>query len=187
MKTINGKVNELLNIAKAYGVSAAEGMTGSGNITLDVHATGPIKNTDAMKFSGTGAMQNASLKMPSADPAAEHIANATLQFTQNSVNITNLAASLGSTNASGNLSIANFQAPQLTFALNADKLNVTELQKIAGDARPGRCAAEKSRCLMEPGPEANAAPAPQRHPAFCRLRPAPAPWRSAPSSTSRRC
>ncbi len=41
VKTINGKVNELLNIAQAYGVSAAEGMTGSGNITLDIHATGP--------------------------------------------------------------------------------------------------------------------------------------------------
>ncbi len=39
IKTINGKVNELLNIAQAYGVSAAEGMSGSGNITLDVHAT----------------------------------------------------------------------------------------------------------------------------------------------------
>ena len=53
-KTVNGKVDELLNIAKAYGVSAVEGMSGSGAITLDVHATGPIKNTDAMIFSGTG-------------------------------------------------------------------------------------------------------------------------------------
>ncbi len=65
LKTINGKVDELLNIAKAYGVSGAEGMSGSGNITLDVHATGPIKNSEAMKFSGSGALQNATLKMPS--------------------------------------------------------------------------------------------------------------------------
>ena len=72
VKTINGKLNELLNIAQAYGVSAAEGMTGSGNITLDVHATGPIKNTDAMKFSGSGALQNASLKNAVADAASEY-------------------------------------------------------------------------------------------------------------------
>ena len=31
LKTINGKVDELLNIAKAYGVSGAEGMSGSGS------------------------------------------------------------------------------------------------------------------------------------------------------------
>src|SRR5208283_1473611 len=65
IKTINGKVEELLGIAKAYGVSAAEGISGTGNISLDVHATGPIKDTGAMNFSGTGALQNASLKMPS--------------------------------------------------------------------------------------------------------------------------
>src|SRR5262249_34541549 len=58
IKTINGKVEELLGIAKAYGISAVEGMSGNGNITLDVHASGPIKNADAMNFSGTGAMQN---------------------------------------------------------------------------------------------------------------------------------
>ena len=107
VKTINGKVNELLNIAQAYGVSAAEGMTGSGNITLDVHATGPIKNTDAMKFSGSGALQNASLKMPSLTQPL-NIRNANLQFTQNSMNITNLAASLGSTNAERQLERREF-------------------------------------------------------------------------------
>ncbi len=123
LKTINGKVDELLNIAKAYGVGGVEGMSGSGAISLDVHATGPIKNTDAMKFSGSGSLQNASLKMPSlTKPINVH--NANMQFTQNSVNLTNLSASLGSTNATGNLSIANLQAPRLTFALSADKLNV---------------------------------------------------------------
>src|SRR5271157_3819820 len=48
IKTVNGKVEELLGIAKAYGVSAVEDMSGSGNVSLDVRATGPIKNTDAM-------------------------------------------------------------------------------------------------------------------------------------------
>ena len=47
------------------------------------------------------------------------------------MNMTNLSASLGSTNASGNISVSNFQAPHLTFALSADKLNVTELEQIA--------------------------------------------------------
>ncbi len=156
-KTVNGKVDELLNIAKAYGVSAVEGMSGSGAITIDVHATGPIKNTDAMVFSGTGALQNASLKMPTLTQPL-NVRTANLQFTQNSVNMTNLNASLGSTNASGNLSVANFQAPRLTFALAADKLNIVELQKMVA-AKPAP--AKKASSSWDLVPTADAAPAPQ--------------------------
>ena len=161
LKTVNGKVNELLGIAKAYGVTAVEGMTGTGNISLDVRATGPIKNTDAMNFSGSGALQNASLKMPSLTEPV-NIRNANMQFTQNSVNLTNLAASLGSTNASGSLSMANFQAPRLTFSLSADKLNVAELQKITGSPAPApaKKKAEASWSLV-PTADASAAPASQ--------------------------
>jgi uncharacterized protein involved in outer membrane biogenesis len=159
IKTVNGKVEELLGIAKAYGASAVEGMSGSGNITLDVHATGPIKNTDAMNFTGTGAIQNASLKMPSLTQPL-HVRNANLQFTQNTVNLSNLAASLGSTNASGSLSIANFQAPRLTFALSADKINVTELQQITGGSEQKAPAKKKADASWSLVPSAAAAPAP---------------------------
>jgi len=157
-KTVNAKLDELLNIAKAYGVSTVEGMSGSGAVTLDVHAVGPIKNTDAMTFSGTGAIQNASLKMPTLTQPV-NIKNASLQFTQNSVNLTNLAASVGSTNASGNLSVANFQAPHLTFALAADKINVTELQKLVAAGKPAP--AKKAEASWSLVPTAEAAPAPQ--------------------------
>src|SRR5271165_5897240 len=165
IKTINGKVEELLGIAKAYGVSAAEGMSGTGSVTLDVHAMGPIKNTDAMNFSGTGALQNASLKMPSLTQEL-HVRNVNMQFTQNSVNLTNLAASLGSTNASGSLGIANFQAPRLAFALTADKLNVTELEQITGGSEqkaPAKKRADASWSLI---PSANASPASAAQPSL---------------------
>jgi uncharacterized protein involved in outer membrane biogenesis len=161
LKTVNAKVGELLNIAKAYGVSGTEGMSGSGNITLDVHATGPLKNTDAMNFSGTGAIQDASLKMPQLTQPVG-VKNVNMQFTQNSVNLTNLVASVGSTNASGNLSVANFQAPRLTFALTADKLNIAELEKLsAPTAPPQKKKAEASWSLV---PTANAAPTPSAEP-----------------------
>src|SRR5271166_4608833 len=157
IKTVNGKVEELLGIAKAYGVSAAEGISGSGNISLDVRATGPIKNTDAMNFSGTGALQNASLKMPSLTQPL-HVRSMNMQFTQNSVNLTNLAASLGSTNASGSLGIANFQAPRLAFALTADKLNVTELEQITGGSEQRAPAKKRADASWSLVPSANAAP-----------------------------
>jgi hypothetical protein len=157
-KTVNAKLDELLNIAKAYGVSASEGMSGSGAVSIDVHAVGPIKSSDAMSFTGTGAIQNATLKTPTLTQPV-NIKNANLQFTQNSVNLTNLVASVGSTNASGNLSVANFQAPRLTFALAADKLNITELQKLveAKKTAPAK-KAEASWSLVL---TAEAAPAPQ--------------------------
>src|SRR5271169_6708683 len=135
LKTVNAKVDELLNIAKAYGVSAVEGTSGSGAITLDLHATGPIKNTDAMNFTGNGAIQNATLKTPSLTQPV-NVRNVNLQFTQNSINLTNINASVGSTNTSGNVSMANFQAPRLTFALTADKINVLELQKLMAPSKP---------------------------------------------------
>jgi uncharacterized protein involved in outer membrane biogenesis len=156
-KTVNAKLDELLNIAKAYGVSAVEGMSGNGAVSIDVHAVGPIKNTDAMTFTGSGAVQNAVLKTSSLTQPV-NVRNANLQFTQNSLNVTNLAAAVGSTNASGNLSVANFQAPRLTFALTADKLNITELQKLVANKPAPAKKAESSWSLV---PTAYAALAPQ--------------------------
>ena len=111
-----------------------------------------------MTFNGTGAIQNASLKTPSLTQSL-NVRNANLQFTQNSLNLTNLAASLGSTNASGNLSIANFQAPRLTFALAADKINVIELEKLVAPAKP--VPAKKAEASWSLVPSADAAPPPQ--------------------------
>jgi uncharacterized protein involved in outer membrane biogenesis len=157
LKTINGKVEELVSIAKAYGVSVPEGMGGSGNISLVVHATGPIRNADAMNFSGTGAIQNASLRLPSFTRPL-NVRGVNIQFTQNSVNFTNLVASLGSTNATGNLSVANFQAPKLSFTLTADKINVEELQQITGGS-PAQTEKKKARAAWSLIPSADASPA----------------------------
>ena len=153
IKTANANIAELIHMANAYGVEAAKGMTGSGTLSLDVHAVGPVKNSAAMAFSGNGQIANASLK-PATLTQPLNIKNAALQFTQNSMVINNLAASLGSTNATGTATIRNFQAPQVQFTLNADKVNVTELQQITGSAPP----AQKASLSLVPA--ANAAPAP---------------------------
>jgi uncharacterized protein involved in outer membrane biogenesis len=163
LKTSNAKLNELLNIAKAYGVSAAEGMSGNGNVTLDLHASGPIKNTGAMTFSGSGALQNVSLKTPSLTQPL-NVRSANLQFTQNSVNISNLAASLGSSSASGNLSVTNFQSPNLKFALAIHQLNLSELEQITGNSPAAKPAPQKraeASWRLVPGAEAAPAKASQ--------------------------
>lgn len=159
LKTVNAKLEELLGMAKAYGVNAAEGMTGSGAVTLDVHATGPIKNSNAMNFSGTGALQNVSLKTPSLTQPV-NVKNANIQFTQNSADLTNFGASLGSSNANGSLSVANFNAPNLRFNLNIDKINVAELQKITASAPPPKKTAANWSFIPSAEAAPTAAPAP---------------------------
>jgi uncharacterized protein involved in outer membrane biogenesis len=163
IKTVNARVDELLNIAKAYGVDAVKGMSGTGAITLDLHATGPIKNTDAMNFSGSGAAQNANIKTPALTQPV-NIRNVNMQFTQNSLNLTNINAAVGSTNATGNLSVANFNAPRLTFALAADKLNVMELQKLVAPDKPAP--AKKAAASWSLIPSAEASPAPAAKPSL---------------------
>ncbi len=152
VKTVNAKVGELLDIAKAYGVSAADGMSGSGTVSLDVRASGPVKNLSAMSFNGSGQLANATLKSPSlTQPVSIH--SAKLQFTQNSAVLTNLAATIGATNASGMMAVRNFAAPQVQFTLSADKVNIAQLQQITTPPKP---AARKTAFNWSVVPQAQA-------------------------------
>ena len=150
----NAKIGELLSIAKAAGVSAADGITGDGLLSLDVHAQGPTKNMSALTFNGTGKIQGASLKLPSLTKPIQ-IKNADIAFNQNSANLKGLAASIGQTNTTGELTLKDFAAPQVQFALNADKIDVVELQSLtATPAAPAKRA--DSRSFWQLTPQADA-------------------------------
>ena len=154
LRTANAQLAELINIAKAYGVSAADGMSGKGTINLDVHANGPIKNTAAMNFSGSGSLQAISLSTPQITKPLL-VQSAGLKFTQNSVVVDNFKGSLGSTNATGTLTLRNFSAPQVQFSLSADKVIVAELQQMFPNAQP----APQKTAALSLVPAAYAAPA----------------------------
>ncbi len=134
LQTNNANVGELLSMASAYGVSAVEGMSGSGSITLNLTASGPIKNSTAMVYTGNGVLQNATINTPSLTKPL-NIRNADIKFSQNSMMLDNIAIALDQTNATGNLSVRNFVAPQIQFALNLDKLDLAAMQNIV--ATPG--------------------------------------------------
>jgi AsmA protein len=156
LKAPNARLGEIINIARAAGVSAVEGMSGDGTLSLDVRAQGPVKDMSALAFAGTGKISNATLKMPSlTKPLA--IRNSDISFSQNSVSLQNVAAALGQTNASGALTLRNFAAPQVQFTLSADKVNVAELQQMfnATPAQPAqRAAAERDFWRIVPRAEA---------------------------------
>jgi AsmA protein len=125
----NAQVAEMLSIARAYGVSAVKSVKGSGTIQLNVAVTGPIKQTDKLTYSGSGALRNATLNLPSlAKPVA--VNNADLRFNANSVILDNLDFGLGETVARGNLTLHNPAAPRVEFSLAADKVNVPEWQGL---------------------------------------------------------
>jgi uncharacterized protein involved in outer membrane biogenesis len=129
LRAPNARIGELINIAKAAGVSAVDGMSGDGALSLDVKAQGSTKNLSALNFDGTGKISNATLKMPSLTKPLQ-IKNSDIRFSQNSASLQNIAITLGQTNAGGTVTLKNFEAPQVQFALNADKVNVAELQQI---------------------------------------------------------
>jgi AsmA protein len=155
----NARIGELINIAKAAGVSAVDGMSGDGTLTLDVKAQGPMKNMSALNFDGTGKISNATLKMPSLTKPLQ-IKNSDIRFSQNSASLQNIAITLGQTNASGTLTLKNFEAPQVQFALNADKVNVAELQQTfaATPAQPAKRAGSFWQLVPAANAQAKAEP-----------------------------
>jgi uncharacterized protein involved in outer membrane biogenesis len=162
LRTQNSQIADLLSMARAYGVSAVNGITGSGLLSLDVHVAGPLKNVSAMSVNGTGQMQNASLK-PSSWHAPLNVKNANLSFSNHATQLQNLAASLGQTNANGHLTIRDFSAPNVQFTLTADKVNLTELQQItalpSAPAPPGAAPRQSSSLsLLPPALAQTAAP-----------------------------
>jgi len=157
VRTANASIAEILTMARAYSPAAAD-MNGSGSINLDLRAQGPIKNASQLALNGTGQIRNAALKPPGFTQPL-FVPGASLAFTQNSVNIQNLAAHLGQTHASGTMSMSNFAAPRVQFNLNADKINVAELQQITG----GQAAPAKKQArsfALVPAAEAAAPPQP---------------------------
>jgi uncharacterized protein involved in outer membrane biogenesis len=131
LKTDGANITELLNIAKAYGVGAAQGSSGTGKLSANLHVQGPTSDPSKLLYSGGASISNATMTTPElTKPLA--VSSANIQFSQNTVSISGLAASLGSTTVRGNLSAKNFVAPNVQFALAADKIDTAELQAISG-------------------------------------------------------
>jgi uncharacterized protein involved in outer membrane biogenesis len=154
IQTTNASIAELAKLAGA--MSSMGDVNGSGTISLNVHAQGPLDQR--LTYSGNGAVQNASITTPQLTrPLQIHTAN--ISFSQNTAQVSNLQLSLGSSNASGSATIRNLLDPRIQFALNADKLNLTELQQITSAPPPKRA----SRFDLVPSAEAAAPSGPMSH------------------------
>ena len=135
VNTTNAQLADLLSMARAYGLSAAKDVTGSGLATLHVQAAGPIENVGAMNITGNGQLQNASFHSPNLK-APLNVHRADLNFSGNAAQVSNLAASVGQSDAAGTITVRNFAAPNVQFALTSNKIDLTELQQLHSPARP---------------------------------------------------
>ena len=130
LRSTKAQVSELLNIAKAYGVADAQHMQGSGTLTVDVHAHGDVSKPGQLTYAGNANMQDVNLTTPELTKPPLMIRSADAKFSQNSVALTSFAGGIGGSNMSGTLSVENFAAPNLHFALAVDKIDTEELQNL---------------------------------------------------------
>ncbi len=158
LRTAKADLKALLSIARQYGAGGAGPMTGSGTLSLNMTASGPVRNLSAMMFTGAGQLQNASLNLPSlAKPL--HVRNADIRFDKNAVVLENLSASLDQTNVTGTVAIRNFTAPQAQFTLAADKVDLVSLPQLFVSPPSPKQAAHHGLSLVPSVPSVSAAAA----------------------------
>ncbi len=148
-RTDGANIAELLNMAKAYGVDSAQGMSGTGKLSANIHVQGPIARTSELNYSGTANISGATLTTPSlTKPITIHSANA--QFSQNSIAITGLSAAVGATGLQGSLSAKDFAAPDVHFALSSDKIDTADLESLSAKQQPAKPGAAHAAQSSQP-------------------------------------
>jgi AsmA protein len=136
VRTAGADLGEVLSIARAWGVQAADGMSGTGRLTLDLRVSGP---TSALQYSGSGSLTGAAVATPSmAEPL--RVRQAGLTFSMDAASIDDLAFSLGKTTAEGRVTVRNFAAPKVQFELSADRIDVAEMQGLLAPAKKATAA-----------------------------------------------
>jgi hypothetical protein len=131
INTGDAELGELVRVARAYGFSGEDGLTGTGSLSLNVVVTGPLKRSEEWTYSGSGAVRNATLRLPSLAAKPLEVRKANLRFSANSLVVDDLSFSVGETTAQGTLTAHNLAAPRVEFSLTADKINVAEWQEMA--------------------------------------------------------
>ncbi len=75
LKAPNAQLQNLLSMAKAYGVTGLDKISGNGTINLDMHAVGPVKNINSESIlralNGTTALNIANLRYSGVDLSHE--------------------------------------------------------------------------------------------------------------------
>ncbi len=133
VRVAEASLAELLDLARAFG---AAGLSGSGIVSLDARVQGPLKPSDALAYSGTGKLRNASIRTAALTQPLE-VRSADLRFEKNAATLSNLVCSLAGSTLRGTANARNFSSPEIGFDLDIDKLDIAALQQAAAPAKSG--------------------------------------------------
>jgi uncharacterized protein involved in outer membrane biogenesis len=119
-------IQDLLALARVEGVS------GSGRISLQLHAAGPTANPN---LSGDGSLSAASLRFAALNPELK-IDSARLRFQAAGASVEDASLHIGKSNIRGSIRVQDFERPRIAISLQADQLSSTELQSWFPPAKP---------------------------------------------------
>lgn len=139
ISTSGAQVDDLLKIAESFGARPNATGSGTANLTATIDTTFDEK-ASGTQINGKGKISGARLQ-PSSLKKPLEIANADLAFTGDSARIDNLQAQLGSSQASGWVTVKNFDSPGIGFDLRANQLNVAELQAAMAESKSSKSSA----------------------------------------------
>jgi uncharacterized protein involved in outer membrane biogenesis len=119
-------IQDLLALARV------DGVTGSGRITVQLHAAGPLANPN---LSGDGSLSAATLHFAALKPELK-IDAARIRFQAAGASIEDASLHIGKSNIRGSIRLQDFEHPRVAVSLQADQLSSTELQSWFPPAKP---------------------------------------------------
>jgi len=129
-------VADLFAVGSSFGVSLPPGYSlENGTISLQLVAKIPFSDSSSIGLNGQAALAGSQLRVPSLKAPLE-VAKANLNFTGNSLSMSNLSGTLSGAHLSGNLQWVNFAAPSLVFGLSVDVIDVNVLLSILNTSPP---------------------------------------------------
>lgn len=121
------------SVADLLAIAQADDISGTGVISLQVHATGALANP---QLAGTGSIAKTTLRLPALQPELK-IDTAKLAFEANGAAIEDAVFHIAKSNWRGAIRLQNFKSPRLAISLQADRLSNTEMQSWLPPSKGG--------------------------------------------------
>lgn len=133
IRTADAELGDVLTVARAWGLRAVNGVSGSGRVNADLRAFGPRK---ALAYTGAVTLSNATVGLPSlAQPL--RVTHGNVMFSRDRAVAERFDVALGGTRAEGNVTVRTFASPEVAFDLSADRIDVAEMQTLLAPRAAG--------------------------------------------------
>jgi len=126
---------DIATLAAVLGAKFPAGLSSAAPITFSGSAAGPLDKPEKMKFRGEIALSGVRYADPTLGKPIEE-AGGRLTFENGALKVTGFTARIGETKLAGDLSLKDFQSPQLSLSLSSPKANLDDLLALLTPATP---------------------------------------------------